>query len=94
MAYMPDEKTPLNQVDFFKIDESTYFPKTGLWGTHALIANNNTQTVTIPSDLKPGTYVVRHEIIALHHAWQENADKKTSGAQPYPLCISKCRLSA
>src|SRR5688572_699550 len=35
---------------------------------------------TIPSCLKPGYYLVRHEIIALHSAWAE------SGAQFYPSC--------
>ena len=89
MGYMPSEDTSMNDIEFFKIDQSTYFPQTGLWGTHELIANNNTRTVTIPSDLKPGNYVVRHEIIALHHAWIENAEKKQSGAQPYPNCLSK-----
>jgi cellulase len=89
MAYMSSEDVSVNDVEFFKIDQATYYPQTGLWGTHDLIANNNTRTVTIPSDIKPGTYIVRHEIIALHHAWIENAEKKTSGAQPYPLCLSK-----
>jgi lytic cellulose monooxygenase (C1-hydroxylating) len=89
MGAMPNEDMSVNNVDFFKIDQATYYPKTGLWGTHALIANNNTRTVTIPSDLKPGIYIVRHEIIALHHAWIENVERKSSGAQPYPLCMSK-----
>ena len=35
---------------------------------------------TIPSCLKPGYYLVRHEIIALHSAWQY------PGAQFYPGC--------
>jgi cellulase len=30
-----------------------------------LIQQNNTWNVNIPSDIKPGKYVVRHEIIAL-----------------------------
>lgn len=44
------------------------------------IANNLTATVAIPSDIAPGNYVIRHEIIALHSAGQEN------GAQSYPQC--------
>lgn len=44
------------------------------------IANNLTSTVAIPSDIAPGNYVIRHEIIALHSAGQEN------GAQSYPQC--------
>jgi hypothetical protein len=37
-------------------------------------------TYTIPSCLKKGFYLVRHEIIALHAAWQY------PGAQFYPGC--------
>jgi hypothetical protein len=37
-------------------------------------------TYTIPSCLKNGYYLVRHEIIALHSAWQY------PGAQFYPGC--------
>lgn len=44
------------------------------------IANNLTATVAIPSDIAPGNYIIRHEIIALHSAGQEN------GAQSYPQC--------
>lgn len=44
------------------------------------IANNLTSTVAIPSDIAPGNYIIRHEIIALHSAGQEN------GAQSYPQC--------
>jgi hypothetical protein len=89
MGLLPDEKTSVNDVEFFKIDEDGYHAKDNSWGTDALIANNNTRTVTIPSNIKPGMYVVRHDIIGLHFAWMENAEKKTSGAQPYPTCLSK-----
>jgi cellulase len=89
MGYMPSEDTSVNDINFIKIDESGYYPKTDWYGSDELISNNNTRTVTIPSDIKPGIYVVRHEIIGLHFAWIENAEKKSSGAQPYPVCLSK-----
>lgn len=54
----------------------------GLWGTDVLIANNNSWTVTIPSDIATGNYVLRHEIIALHAA------SSTNGAQSYPQCVN------
>jgi hypothetical protein len=44
--------------------------------------NGNTWKVTIPSDIAPGNYVLRHEIIALHGAGSPN------GAQLYPQCIN------
>ncbi|VUC35302.1 unnamed protein product [Clonostachys rosea] len=54
----------------------------GTWASDELIANGNTWSVTIPSKLAPGKYVLRHEIIALHSAGQSN------GAQAYPQCIN------
>jgi cellulase len=54
----------------------------GNWASDDLIANGNAWTVDIPSNLAPGGYVLRHEIIALHSAGQPN------GAQSYPQCIN------
>lgn len=54
----------------------------GHWASDEMIANNNTWTVTIPSSIAPGKYVLRHETIALHSAG------KVGGAQNYPQCIN------
>ncbi|KAK4447151.1 endoglucanase-4 [Podospora aff. communis PSN243] len=54
----------------------------GQWASHVLINNNNSWSVHVPSGLKPGPYVLRHEAIALHFA------KDKGGAQNYPLCIN------
>ncbi|PGH13143.1 hypothetical protein AJ79_03850 [Helicocarpus griseus UAMH5409] len=54
----------------------------GFWATDQLIANNNTWTTTIPGNLAPGRYVLRHELIALHSAGNAN------GAQSYPQCVN------
>ena len=67
-------------LEFFKIDEYGY--QDGQWAATKLIANNLTWSVTVPSSIAPGQYVLRHEIIALHSAGQEN------GAQNYPKCIN------
>jgi lytic cellulose monooxygenase (C1-hydroxylating) len=53
----------------------------GTWATGTLIANNS-WAVTIPPTLKPGNYVIRHEIIALHAAGAP------VGAQAYPFCFN------
>ncbi|KAF2426186.1 glycoside hydrolase, partial [Tothia fuscella] len=87
MGLLPENKDPYS-AEFFKIDESAYDPKTRTWGTDVLMKNKNTRTVTIPSDLKPGTYIVRHEIISLHNALNDDYVKKSSGAQFYPNCIN------
>lgn len=72
-------------LEFFKIDQGGLISDTtepGTWATDNLIANNNSRTVTIPSDIADGNYVLRHEIIALHSAEEKN------GAQNYPQCIN------
>ena len=47
-------------------------------------ANNNTWVVTIPPGLS-GNFVLRHEIIALHSAFDQDGE---DGAQNYPNCIN------
>jgi hypothetical protein len=72
-------------LEFFKIDQAGLINDTvvpGSWATDELIANNNSWTVTIPTSIAPGNYVLRHEIIALHSAGTED------GAQNYPQCIN------
>ena len=76
------DKTALK---FFKIDQGGLIDGSappGQWASDKLIANNNTWSVTIPSSIAPGNYVLRHEIIALHSAGDQN------GAQNYPQCIN------
>jgi len=47
-----------------------------------MIANNNTWSVKVPSSIKAGNYVLRHETIALHQA------QGVGGAQLYPQCAN------
>lgn len=72
-------------LEFFKIDAGGLINETaipGTWASDELIADSFSRTMTIPSDIEAGNYVLRHEIIALHSA--ENTD----GAQNYPQCIN------
>jgi hypothetical protein len=85
MGLLP-ESGKVEDVKFFKIDELAYDPATQTWGSDTLIKNGNSHTVTIPGDIKPGTYVIRHEIIALHGAMNDNYITRISGAQFYPQC--------
>lgn len=57
-------------------------PSPGYWGEDDLVQNNNSWVITIPSSLKAGAYVLRHEMIALHGARSDN------GAQNYPQCVN------
>ncbi|KAI1170078.1 glycosyl hydrolase family 61-domain-containing protein [Nemania sp. FL0916] len=88
------ENTPCEEVNkedlqFFKISElglidganDTAGPG-GYWATDLLIANNNSWIVQIPPQIKPGYYVLRTEIIALHNA------SVSIGGQNYPQCLN------
>ncbi|KAJ5175280.1 Endoglucanase-4 [Penicillium canariense] len=72
-------------LEFFKIDATGLVDDTnvpGTWATDQLIVAGNRWTVTIPSSIASGNYVMRHEIIALHSAGQQD------GAQNYPQCLN------
>ena len=62
-------------VKFFKISELGL--ENGQW-VQAKLKQGQTVSVQIPSDLQPGNYLVRHEIIGLH----------SSPAEIYPSCSS------
>ncbi|KAF7560152.1 hypothetical protein G7046_g3996 [Stylonectria norvegica] len=79
------ESVEKETLKFFKIDEVGLVDGStapGTYGDDQLIANGNGWLVKIPTDVKPGFYVLRHEIIALHSAGQAN------GAQAYPQCFN------
>lgn len=69
-------------LEFVKIDAGGLNVDSQTWAAEDLIANNNSWVTTIPSSIKAGSYVLRHEIIALHGAG--SAD----GAQNYPQCMN------
>ncbi|KAJ3039962.1 hypothetical protein HDV00_011628 [Rhizophlyctis rosea] len=53
----------------------------GRWAVDKLISNGGLYTVTIPSCLAPGDYLLRGELIALHNAYSQG------GAQLYNECV-------
>ncbi|KAE8391867.1 hypothetical protein ETB97_007219 [Aspergillus alliaceus] len=70
-------------LEFFKIDEKGLISGSdNKWASDDLISGNNSWTVTIPSSIAAGNYVLRHEIIALHSAGNKD------GAQNYPQCLN------
>lgn len=76
------EKTSLK---FFKIAEAGLIDGSSTPGVYAadeLIDNDLGWMIQIPSDIAPGNYVLRHEIIALHSGGNAN------GAQNYPQCFN------
>ncbi|KZP29470.1 lytic polysaccharide monooxygenase [Athelia psychrophila] len=84
MALAPSDITewiPGTAAVWFKVAESGK-TAAGLWAsTDILSADDSIYTFTIPAKLKPGQYIVRHEIIALQSAYIY------PGAQFYPSCI-------
>ncbi|CAJ2505831.1 Uu.00g132250.m01.CDS01 [Anthostomella pinea] len=74
-----------NALQFFKINEVGLINGSvapGTWATDQLIANNNSWMVEVPSQVKPGFYVLRTEILSLHNA------SNPIGAQNYPQCFN------
>ncbi|KAH7119833.1 glycoside hydrolase [Dendryphion nanum] len=63
---------------WFKIQEDAFDGTK--WGVDRLIANKGEQSVTIPSCIAPGQYLLRGELIALHGA------NSAKGAQFYMEC--------
>lgn len=77
------------RLEWVKIEELGWLNSTnwelglgGTWATDVLIADAFTWTAQIPEELAEGTYVLRHEIIALHVA------ELPDGAQSYPQCVN------
>jgi hypothetical protein len=52
-----------------------------LWANEELIKADRKDTFQLPSDIKPGMYVLRTELIALHYA-------SKTGPQFYPHCFN------
>lgn len=71
-----------NDLNWFKIDEKGYDASSKTWASQELMKNNNSWSVSVPSNLKSGSYLLRHEILALMSA---NYD---GGAQFYPMCTN------
>lgn len=54
---------------WFKIDQAGLISgdlPTGTWGMGEMVSANSSWTSTIPATLKPGNYLLRNEVIAIH----------------------------
>ncbi|KAK2053436.1 family 61 glycosyl hydrolase [Colletotrichum caudatum] len=84
MARCPDagcsDWQPGTSAVWFKIKEGGRTGTSNTWASSALMVAGSVAQYTIPSCLKPGYYLVRHETIALHAA------SSYPGAQFYPGC--------
>ncbi|GJJ09015.1 hypothetical protein Clacol_003236 [Clathrus columnatus] len=74
-------------AEWFKIDEAGQFANNlSVWHQQDLFEGKSVN-VTLPQDIAPGDYLVRHEIIALH------LGNELGGAEFYPSC-SQIRISS
>lgn len=78
MVYLARTDSGAGNV-WFKIYEDGFAG--GRWGVDRLLDRKGRVDVTIPSDLAPGNYLLRGEVIALHSAYDVN------GVQPYVGCV-------
>ncbi|KFY68524.1 hypothetical protein V496_00349 [Pseudogymnoascus sp. VKM F-4515 (FW-2607)] len=79
------DKTKLEWVKIAEVGQLSLGPgggTPGQWAEHSLAENDSIWTVNLPSSLIAGSYVLRHEIIALHAAYNEG------DAQFYPQCVN------
>ncbi len=67
-----------SQAEWFKIEQDG-LRSDGTWAMQDLYEGKSA-TVKLPSNIKPGEYLIRHELIALHTA------ATVGGAEFYPAC--------
>lgn len=73
------DKFDAQTAKWFKIDQVGRAPGSADWVQQSLMSGS-LANVKLPSNLAPGNYLVRHEIIALHLATSQG------GAEFYPAC--------
>jgi len=81
LAYLPEANAKPQNLSFFKIHERGYNGQDKLWANEELIKADRKSTFQLPSDIRPGTYVLRTELLSLHYA-------SKSGPQFYSHCFN------
>jgi cellulase len=76
----PDKKP--QAVQFFKIYELGYDKMRKKWANEDIIADGYKNTIQIPSDIKPGTYILRTDLLSLH------GNGRIDGPQFYTHCFN------
>jgi len=68
-------------VKFQELSRIQAAPIPGLWGSDILTKAGSTFSMTLPGGLESGEYIMRHEILALH-------DAQNNDPQFYPMCTN------
>jgi len=84
------QNVDVNKLSFFKISEKGLAADNRTWAVDEMMANGNISSTVIPYDIKPGTYILRHELIALHYSTEDSlyhmkADKLLGPQVSYDL---------
>ncbi|KAH3948519.1 hypothetical protein HBH53_096810 [Parastagonospora nodorum] len=85
----PDPPTPSSFIKLWHSGKTSLpFPQPGLWSTTSDIrAHYGHMNMRIPAALKPGPYLIRAEMIALHEGDVSYIANLRRGAQFYPDCV-------
>lgn len=83
LAQLPAPDAKPQDLSFFKIDEKGYNAEKKLWANEELIESGRQYAFQLPSDIKPGLYVLRTELLALHYALTPN-----KGPEFYTHCFN------
>ncbi|PKS10701.1 hypothetical protein jhhlp_002458 [Lomentospora prolificans] len=80
----PCQNVKKEDLRFFKIDGMGLITPgaPGYYAANKLMDNQDRWVLKIPENIKPGYYVLRHEIIALH------GSNSYDGTQSYPQCFN------
>jgi len=76
-----------NEIEFFKISEAGYDATRKKWANEDLIDQGTIDHLQLPSDIKPGTYVMRTELLALHGNMRTAQPSEGTGPQFYIHCF-------
>ncbi|KAF2666413.1 hypothetical protein BT63DRAFT_416786 [Microthyrium microscopicum] len=81
LALLPSPDAKPQSLSFFKIAEHGYNAVDKLWANEELNKHDRKDTFQLPSDIAPGTYVLRTELMSLHYATK-------TGPQFYSHCFN------
>lgn len=79
----------VNKLRFFKVSEGGLYPDMQ-WATEKMLAANGQWNATIPWDIRPGKYIIRHELLNLHFATEHSNAKNWGIVAPqfYVSCYN------
>jgi cellulase len=75
-------------VKFFKINEAGYDSQRKKWANEDVLEHSRKDNFSLPSDIKPGMYILRTELLALHGNAITSQPVNGGGPQFYTHCFN------